>query len=230
MDKYKLYILNLLMVSALTSAYFINDKLWHGTIKFPLSCKEVPAIRIYYAGFIIPTEIQKSTRQLCFDIPESAARTSFYLLIADHVDFSTEQNTIQYLQVQAGQPYKLYHLEFIPNKEQTKSGESKVAADQLGTWAIEETSLPASGRVPDNTIIICYHPLLIKGIEGGSGLDLPKILINEMVINELSQDELEDASTQFLLTSLNCDTIHARHSEVRKKGDSNKNIISMVYS
>lgn len=231
MNKLTLCTLALLLGSSLQlPAYFPGDKLWRGSIKFPMSTKNVPPVRIYYAGTIIPADTQNSTRQVLFDISESKMRSTFCLIIVDRMDFINEQNTVKYLHVPDDRPYKLYTMEFIPNRELAKAPGHTVDAAQMGTWLVTQKLLAEDRRIPDNTIIVCYHPHLVKSIEGGNGIELPKIILDESILTQLTEEELQDASTQYLLTSLNCDSIHARQNAHIKTDFTKKNIISMICS
>lgn len=236
MKRFSTYCLMLLLaVSCRVRAYFPSDTLWRGAIKFPMHTKSIPPVRIYYAGTIIPIDIQHGNKQITFDIPESRVRNNFNLIIIDHVDFATEQNTIKYLRAPYQSPYKLYHLEFVANKESLtakKKADDDHAhtLDNAGYWHITEQILPEDRRIPDNAIIVCYHPHLVKSVEGGNNIELPKIILDERALTTLSEEELQDASIRFLLTSLDVDSIHARQNAYIKPDFAKKNIISMIYS
>jgi hypothetical protein len=240
MNKLNIYAAALLIACSLTtSAYFAGDKLWHGAIKFPILTKKIPKIAIYYTGISIPTHIQTANRQLTFDISESKIRTTFYLIVIEHVDLVTEQNTVKYFVAPTNSSYKLYHLQFTPNQKLIKGSGPAEKIDQdkkqtdleeMGTWTIEQQSLPEDRRIPDNAIIVCYNPSLIKNVEGGNGLELPKIILDEQIIQQLGDEELQNVSDLALLTSLDYNSIHARQNSLVKHDFAKKNIISMIYS
>lgn len=231
MNNFKICTLALLLGSSLqTSCYFAGDKLWHGTIKFPENTKNITPVRIYYAGNIISSEIQPNSKQVSFDISESKIRNTFYLIIVDNIQLISEQNTIKHLKVYEGHPYKFYLMEFIPNKDLIKTPDTKLDASQMGSWHVTQKPLPDDRHIPDNTIIVYYNPNLVKNVEGGNGLELPKIIIDEYIMAQLTDDELQDASVQFLLTSLNCDSIHARQHALIKPDFAKRTVISMIYS
>ena len=231
MTKLKLFLSVLLMGSScITLPYFTGDKLWRGAIKFPGCTKNIPPVRVYYSGTIIPSTVHQIAKEVSFDIPESSVRNSFCMIIVDDVELVTEQNTVQYLRAPLNRPYKLYLLEFTPNKDCAVKSDGKADASQMGTWQASQKLLPDDNHIPDNTIIVCYHPLLVKDVEGGNGLELPKIVLDERILSQLTDEELQDASIHFLLTSLNCDTIHARQNALVKPDFAKKTIMSMIYA
>ncbi len=205
----------------------VDKALWYGTIKFPTDMKVVPPVRVYYAGNKIPAETDNEGHQVSFAISEYKLRNAFYLIIVDHVDFVSECNTVKYLRVPEGRPYKLYALSFKPNKE--LDGKLKeVDISERGSWDIVQKRLPDDMRIPDNAIIVCYHPHLIKDVEGGNALELPKIVLDTELLNKLTPEELHDASIQFLLSSLNCDSIHASLDAQIKPHFERKTIIALT--
>lgn len=220
----------LLGCSLQTYSYVMSDKLWRGSIQFPMNTKNIPSVRIYYAGIKRPTAIEPSSKQLSFDIPESQIRNTFYLVISNDIEFITEKNTPQFLKVVNKCPYKLFIMEFQPNSEALKHLGAKIDAEQMGNWNVTQKTLPDDLRIPDNAIIIRYHPDLVKSVEGGNGLALPKIILDANILTQLTNDELQDVSAHILLSSLNTDTIHARQTTDIKANFANKNILSMIYS
>ena len=228
MNSIKLCILALVSgISLQTSAYFPCDKIWHGSIKFPVNTKNIPPVQIYYAGTNIRSEIQPAGKQVTFDISESKVRNTFCLFIADQVDFVTEQNTVKHLTAPKNRPYKMFLLEFIPNKEVS---DKPTDVHQTGSWHVAPTQLAADRYIPDNSIIVLCHANLVKKIEGGNGLELPKIVLDERVLCQLSDNDLRDALAKFSLAALDCNTIHARQSAHIKADAAKKTVISMIYS
>lgn len=231
MNKFKLYIFGLLSgISLTTLSYFTSDKLWHGIIKFPMSTKTILPIRVYYAGGQIPTHIHRNNRQVSFDIPESKVRNSFYLVITDQVDIINEQNTIKHLKVPENHPYKLYLLEYKSYEKILPALGTKSAAEDMGSWLITQKELDEDRFIPDNAITVCYHPHLVKTVEGGNGLELPKIIMNEQILTQLTDEELKDASNYILLTALDTDSIHARQNVLIKPNFAKKTVMSMICS
>ncbi len=205
----------------------VDKALWYGTIKFPTDIKIVPPVRIYYAGNKIPSETDNEGHQVSFAISEHKIRNSFYLIIVDRLDIFFECKLIQYLRVPEGRPYKFYVLSFKPNKE-LDSKLQEVDISEKGSWDIVQKRLPDDLRIPDDAIIVCYHPHLVKNIEGGNALELPKIVLDAELLNTLTPQELHDASIQFLLSSLNLNSIHATLDIQVKPDFARKTIISLT--
>lgn len=201
----------LLSLTGISQAYLASDKqIWYGTITFPHVMQAVPPVRVYYAGNKLNVEIDQGTKEITFCLAEHKQRTEFNLLIASDIDWVTAAaNTIDYLKVPEATQYKLYHLTF-------KASEN--------CWQIEAIQLPEDRRIPDNTIIVRYHPLFIKEIQGGSAYELPKIILDERTLDNLSPEELHDASVHLFLGSLNCDTMHAKTTQVVKSHHTNKTV------
>lgn len=224
-------LLSLLMGSSLiTFCYFPGDKLWHGVIKFPSNAKIIPPVRVYYGGHMPTVAIDDKTKQISFDISESQIRTVFPLIITDRVDFKSEKNTPQYLKVPANQPYKMYILEYVPDTQAIKDLGNKIDADKMGSWRITQENLDSDRRIPDNAITVYCYSRLVKTVEGGNGLDLPKIIIDADVLAQLTTEELQDTSARILLSSLDTDTIHSRQTTNIKPDFAKKNIVAMICS
>ena len=150
-------------------------------------------------------------------------KNTFYLIIVDKVDFLTESNTVQYLRVPNKRPYKLYMLTYKADKDAPEQAN----INEIGSWEIVEKRLDSELRIPDNAIIVCYHPHLIKAVEGGNALELPKLIFDSELLKQLSPDEVHDASIQFLLSSLNSDSIHPMPESKIKHDIPNKTILSL---
>jgi hypothetical protein len=201
--------------------YIPSDTLWHGTIKFPAIIKHLPIIRVYYAGVTVATTPETWNRLVSFDIPESKVRNTFCLVIVDHVDFIAEQNTVQYLQAPLECSYKMYTMHFTPNKD---------SIEHTGTWQVIPQQLGPDRRLPDNAIIVCLDADLVKSVEGGDRLNLPKIILDEQILAQYSDQELQDIFAQFLLTAIDSDSIHAKQSILTEPNFAKKTVISMICS
>lgn len=211
-----------------TYAVTAEKSLWHGSIKFPSHVNPIPPVRIYYTGTKIPTEIDEKKHEISFALSEYSTHQTFYLIIVDTVDFVAEQNTVKYLKVPQGRPYKIYRLTFVPNKEIIRGNQLEIDLDQQGNWEIVQMRLAEDLRIPDNAIIVCYHSYLIKNVEGGNALELPRIIIDAQMLSQLTADELQDASVQFLLASLNCDSFHTLPDARIKADVQHKTIITLT--
>ena len=210
-------------------AYLAADKaLWYGTVKFPSDIKITEPVAVYYSGDQIVTEIQQETHQISFAISEYKMRNEFFLLISNDIQWVTEQNTVKFQRVAKNCPYKLYHLKFNPNKDITTKITPETDLHALGNWSITQKALRDDMRIPDNAIIVHYHPNLVHKVEGGNALELPKIVLNEQILHQLTPDELHDVSAQFILSSLNLKTIHAKQDTQIKHDLPHKTIIALT--
>lgn len=208
-------------------AYLPSEKaLRYGAIKFPTEIDIKEPIEVFYAGERIPTEIEKDAHLVSFAISEYKMRNTFCLLICNDIETVTEKNTIKFQRVRNDRPYKLYLLQFHPNKELLQSTEDMDIHAQ-GTWEITQKALQDNRRIPDNAIIVQYHPHLVETVQGGNALELPKIVLNKQVLEQFSADELHDASVHFVLSSLDLRTIHAKQ-DVRTKPDFKNKTVSIL--
>ncbi len=78
------------------------------------------------------------------------------------------------------------------------------------TWAIRQLELQLpDGRIPDETIIIRYHPDYVYALEGGNNIEFPKIIIKPDILKLVgSEAKLHELSNKWFLAALNTDTIH----------------------
>ena len=222
MSKLSLLLITLSALSgSCNAAYLAIDKaLWYGAIYFPSSMTQVPPVRVYYAGNKIPCEIDKENNVVSFSISEFKGRNTFNLLVTEEVSFCSEGNTVTHLLVAKGRPYKLCRCTFKHQKDTTESPPSSTEDITKGTWEIQTVDLPDDQRIPDDAIIVCFHPDLITSIEGGDNLHLPKLVVNEQALDALTPEQLHDASIRCLLTSLNSDSVHAKtdaHYDIKNK-------------
>lgn len=217
------------------SSCFAIKTFFRGTIQFPHTMSAIPNIRIYSSGYKIKSET--TAHGLTFDVPEEKNRKKFNILVTEKIQFQTEDdtNTIQYLKIDEGQKYKFYTVYLIKNDDDihfdtvSDKKTNKKALIPCYEWDIEEHALElANGRIPDDAIIICFNPSYIDHLEGGNALEFPRIVIKKNVVQLAgSEDNLLDASTTLLLSSLDTDTIHANiRQEI--KNDYQKTRITMI--
>lgn len=215
------------MISALSEATLTVDKtLWQGSIKFPSDVNITEPIRVYYTGEAIPHEIDNIGHQICFTISEYKMRTVFHLIIVDSLDLVSEQNTVQYFKVPKNRPYKLYELVYTPNKDFAAIADADV--DQKGTWQVEQKRLADDLRIPDSAIIIRYHPHLVKGLEGGNAIELPRVVLDEEILKKLTPEELHDASIQFVLSAIDFDSFHTKPNTQIKTDFAKKTVLALT--
>jgi len=186
--------------------------------------KKVPAIRVYYGGKIVNSYTHEDIPKVTFEVSKNNQQTTFYLLVTEQIkyqvktfsDISCQSNTIDYLQLPSNQQYKFYRLELIPdaiesidNMELLKQQNALPEKNNNYHWKIYEEQLPENGKIPDETIVVCYFPDAIAMLNGGSKLELPAIVIKRNVIDLMgSEEKLHEASVKLQIASLDTDTIH----------------------
>jgi len=223
-------------IALTTYASHASQSLFIGTIQFPATLKSVPGIRIYYSGHKITCDTNDETRQLIFSIPKMEEHKKFFLLITERIQFETEENTVKFLKTTSGMPYKLYTFELvkreiIPNDDPEQDGKHLHTPEPKTTyiWQIEETYLDdITSKIPDNAIIVCYTPDYIERLEGGSAVELPRIIVKENLLEIAgSEKNIHDSATRLLLSVIDYDTLH-RKIEQAVKNDlrHNKTIIA----
>ncbi len=227
MNKLCIAISTLFSAVYISCTYLPSEKaLRYGAIKFPTEIEIKEPIEVFYAGERISTEIEQDAHLVSFAISEYKMRNTFCLLICNDIETVSEQNTIKFQRVCKDRPYKLYVLKFHPNKDLLKST-NDIDINAQGSWEITQKALQSDMRIPDNAIIVQYHPHLVEKVHGGNALELPKIVLNEQVLQQFTSDELHDASIHFVLSSLDLRTIHAKQ-DVRTKSDFKNKTISIL--
>ena len=199
----------------LTNAVHASEEktLFIGSIQFPASVQVTPSIRIYYAGRKITTEIDQENNRILFSIPEQKNRSFFYLLITPEIRFVSHENTIEYLTLKPGLGHSFYALELIARQDTSQKGLKQNPLRPAAItykWQVHELllNLP-SGRIPDETIIVCFDPSYVQKLEGGNAVEFPKIMIKPDLLKIVgSEQKLHDLSTKWFLTALHTDTIH----------------------
>jgi hypothetical protein len=196
-------ILSLIFVILSTGHTIYTQSLLGGLFQFSKNTNlDLVNIIVCYCGKIIPT--QKHTTgipKITYEIPKYNDENKFYVLITptapNHVlkQYQAQeelQNTIDYLKVNDQEPYLFYTLELIED-----------------AWVTTKSSLPESGQIPDNIIMITYFPHFIKAIKGGNNLELPTIFIDNSEIDIFgSEENFEDAIIRLQLSSLDLKALH----------------------
>ncbi len=191
-----------------SQAFSLEQKgLFIGSIQFPSLLTATPHIRIYYAGRTVACETNDDTKKVTFCIPEFKQRTFFYVLVSPAISFAP-QNTVPYLTLKQNCPYKFFVLQRVAYEPKNKKRKSDPSIEY--GWIINELSLaPADGRIPDDTIIICYNPDFIEGLQGGNAIEFPKLMIKKDIIKLVgSEEKLLEISNGYFLAALHSDTIH----------------------
>lgn len=216
-----------------SSLSFAVKTFFRGSIQFPETMSSFPNIRVYSGGFKIKTET--TTQGLSFEIPEEKHRKRFSIIVTENVQFEVEPgtNTIKYLKIKKGQPYKMFSASLIKNEEEQpfefKSRNEKKPITPKYEWLIEEQDYElVDGRIPDDAVIVCFNPSYVDRLEGGNTLELPAIVMKKNIVQLAgSEDNLQNASIKLLLSSLDTDAIHANiQQEIRQENQ--KTRITMI--
>ena len=216
--RYHLVLLISLLLTTHNSAQ--TGSLILGTIQFPQTISCPPAIRIYTGGKKIDTkwwEVNDTTKQFTFRIPQTHNQRRVTLLITPTVHFKTkdiaiidEQNVIDYLKVARNHSYKLFYLDLIRQKD--------MSGKYVDQWQITPGRLNKNGKIPDDTVTICYNPDFIDTLKGGSSFELPTIYVKQDLLKLVGSDtKLQDYSNKLFLASLDTDTIHAPIAQETKQ-------------
>jgi len=220
-----LMLLSLIFTCLSTITPFLYGRsLLMGMIQFPRMLKKVPAIRVYYGGKIVNSYTHEGIPKVTFEVSRNNHQTIFYLLVTEHIkyqvktfsDVSWQSNTIDYLQLPPNQQYKFYRLELVSDAIESIDNMKFLKQQNVPTeennsyhWKIYEEQLPKSGKIPDETIVVCYFSNAIAMLNGGSKLELPTIVIKHNVIDLMgSEEKLHEASVKLQIASLDTDTIH----------------------
>lgn len=204
-----------------------------GTIQFPQSITTIPAIRVYSCGKKIPfqlCEVDHEAKQFMFRIPQITKNSQFYILVSQEIHFAAQahknqclkSNTIDHLKVLPNQAYSFYELTLTDTKD---------ALDKITPkWIIEKKELDKStGKIPDETIIICYDPFCIDFLSGGSAFELPTITLKSNLIALLgSEKELQTLSNKMLISAIDSDTVHATIKPKYQQKTSSKSHVTLV--
>ena len=162
--------------------------------------------------------------------------SQFHILIVEHIEFVTENNVVLYLKVPAIAPYRLYNVQRTKTDINNQEKVTDCPSAQY-RWVTEETQLLGTGRIPDNTIIICSNPAHIAEISGdlagsdkATAYDLPRIIIRPDLLQMVgSEEKLHDHADMLRLAAIDSDTIHSwcqnMHSTANKKA---KTIVALT--
>lgn len=198
-----------LIVLIISTTLYGQRGLFIGTIQFPNSLSTVPNIRVYYAGQKIVCETNDDTKKVIFSIPELKERGLFYLLICPEIEFCSHENTVPFLKLKRGSTHKFYLLQRVVSENKNKKNKQKTNLVEYG-WVVKEFTLDLpDGRIPDDTIIVQYHPDYIQAIEGGNAIEFPKIIIKNDILTIVgSEQKFHNLCNSWFLSALNTDTIH----------------------
>ena len=200
--------LSLIFVILSTGHHLCGQSLLGGSLQFAKNAT-LDEINIYHCGKTITTQKHAAgIPKITYEIPKGNEQTTFFILICPtapkyslkkFLNQEEEQNTIDYLKIDPQTPYLFYKLELL-HDEPTNSY----------SWNIAESTLPATGQIPDTAIIMTYFPTFIKAIKGGSQLELPTIFIDNSATDIFgSEENFEEAVIKMQLSSLDLNALHA---------------------
>lgn len=186
-------------ISPLFSLQVSNPTMFTIPVQFPAVLKTMPTLCMYYCGNRIKPDDYNAKNKILFSILENRLCTRFWLVITDTVpqwEIITE-NTIDHLKIDPSHNYKFYSL-------------SLVMQEGAYAWNIQEVAIPATGKLPDNTLILAYNPDFVDRLEGGNAIELPTIIIKQDIVDIAgSQELLHEQSIELLLSSLDYNALHA---------------------
>lgn len=212
---------------------FGEKSLFVGNIVFPSTLEMVPSIRVYYAGRKIVCETDDYGKKVTFSIPEQKQRTFFFMLITSDIEFCSHENTVPFLKLKKNAPYKFFVMELIQveaPKKKKRPWANPFEKNMEYTWAIRQLELQLpDGRIPDETIIIRYHPDYVYALEGGNNIEFPKIIIKPDILKLVgSEAKLHELSNKWFLAALNTDTIHDTAPAQIRTNPHSKTVLAMT--
>lgn len=197
-----------------------NASLFMCTIQFPEKLKEIPSLRAYFTGKVLPPEVDQTAKKVSFSLNQDRTSSFFCLLVTEssNIDFKTKDgNTIEHLKLKdPTQPYVCYTLELVNEQGAYK-------------WLIKEIKLGSNGEIPDSCIIMCYNPLYIDHLEGGSAIELPKIVVKNNLLELIGGSQaVQDHAAELLLSALDLDAIHAKPAPVIQVHHQAKTVLALT--
>ena len=135
----------LLVVSLLCSTSPSIASLFMCSIQFPEKLKEIPSLRAYFTGKVIPAEVDQTAKKVSFSLNQDRTSSFFCLLIteASNLDFKTKEgNTIEHLKLKdPNQPYTCYTLELVAEPIAPAEATAAVQSQLSYKWLIKEIKL-----------------------------------------------------------------------------------------
>lgn len=183
-----------------------------GIIQFPASLNTLPKFPLYSSGKKLTTEVDQSKNIIHFTAPKASYQYEFHIIITPSIEFEMidnkdDSNTVDYLKVSKDQKYKYFYVYLAPIESSTKN--KTTLQDAPFEWIIEEKTLPESGRIADNAIILVCNPDFVESIQPGNYRDLPLIKMRSDIVQFAgSETKIHDQLNEILLGSIDIDTIH----------------------
>jgi hypothetical protein len=169
-----------------------------GIIEFPRTLQRIPPLEIFFEGQKIKVEVEGN--KILFTVPMNRRLLRFFFLFVEHPDYltksstdNTPQNTIDYLRVKQGTPYRIFELQ-----------------SQQDQWFVIERLLPEDGHIPDNTIIVYIPAAYIADVTGGNRLELPHVIIKDNIVDLAggSEDILQQITDELTIKALDFAALH----------------------
>lgn len=213
MNKKSLFstILVFLSLSSLFLQAFTDRKLIVGTIDLPSNFEKMTNVRVWHGGKIIACDIDSKSKKISFELSIEKSQTFFYLVVVDDIIPSIEDNTVHYFSATKSADYKIYSL--------TCSQEPN--SETLSQWTIKQLHIPLS-RIPDDAIIVYFPGSFVDHLEGGSSIELPKLVLKK----NLNQETVHTAFTKQLLKAINYDSLHASITRDIKPGTTSTTLVA----
>jgi len=203
--------------------YSFDKALYVGNIQFPQSIQNTPQMAVYRGGIKIKTETDEASKNIQFTVSDDKSCKTFYILITQDIQPYIQEHTVQYLKTDPKQDYKFYRIDLIENKAEQPD-------EDTYKWNIKDETIPTDGRIPDSTIIIIFDPSFVDKIEGGTKLELPKVIMKQNIVEIAggSEEMLHDKTIQMLMSSLDLNLIHTRLTPEIKQNHKKKLVIAMA--
>lgn len=176
-----------------------------GAIQFPHAVNDVPVLPVFVCGQRIPLTIcgvDNDSKRFIYQVPHVAIQPPLFLVIMEtpvgyKKNDDSENNTIDYLTIPKDTSYKLYNI--------TRSPENRSSY-----WHVQEVHVDEKTRkLPDETIIIYYDPLLIDRLDGGNQFELPTIYLKPNLLDLLgSEEHLHQQANCIALAAIDSNAIH----------------------
>jgi len=215
MNKSLFRILLALPLMGIFTGFALHDKkTLMGAIQFPKSLSSIPGIRVYCGGQKLTTEIDNEGKKVVFTLSCERNQSLFYMIITEQLQLAlAEDNTINHLKLAAGASYKLFAVQ--------------QRADH--SWLVQEKRLSLTdSRIPDNSIILCYDPNYVETLSGGTGLELPKLVLKDNLIQLAgSEKKLLDHAAELMLSTLDFDALHAPSKMAVRQDHRSKTIVAV---
>lgn len=204
----------ILVLLAITSSLkaFTDRKLMVGIIDLPAHFQKLSNIRIWQGGTIIACDIDARSKKISFELSIEKSQTFFYLVVIDDIIPSIEDNTVHYFSATKTADYKIFSLNLITDE---------TANDTRHHWVTKELHIPLS-RIPDDAIIVYFPGSYVERLDGGSSIELPKIVLKK----NLNQETVHMAFTKQILKAINYDSLHASITREIKPGTTSTTLVA----